>query len=481
MPVRTVPVRNPRTGEIDHEIAAADAAGVAEAASRLRSNQAAWRDLGVEGRVDVMKRWLAEFSKQAAAFGELEAIDTGGTHTSYAQGYITMANVQGWIEDAAEALRDAAGGARASATMPSVSVTAQLVPYPLTGIISPWNAPTMLALLDAIPALFAGSAVLWKPSEVTPRFVPTFFETVRAVPELAAVFDYVLGDAATGEALVQQADVVCFTGSVETGRKVAVACAQRLIPAYLELGGKDPAIVTASADLDRATTAILYGATYATGQVCYSTERIYVDRSVHDDFVDLLVTKAQQVRLSYDNPKAGHLAPFTFGPQAEAVMGHLDDAVAKGAQVLTGGKVEIHAGGKYMRPTVVTGVDHTMQIMRDETFGPIMPVMAYDDIAEAIALANDTEYGLTASVLAGTAEEATGIGEQLNAGSIFLQDTFLTFGKARTIGTHAFGNSGVGGGRTGKDSILRFVRKKALMLQNGEPTSILDNWYEERD
>src|SRR5690606_34309854 len=124
-------------------------------------------------------------------------------------GFITMANVQGWIEDA-EAALESASVRRTSATMPSVEVSTQLVPYPLVGIISPWNAPTMLGLLDAIPALFAGSAVLWKPSEVTPRFAPFFFETVRAVPELAAVFDYVLGDAATGQALSGTADVVCF-------------------------------------------------------------------------------------------------------------------------------------------------------------------------------------------------------------------------------------------------------------------------------
>ena len=152
--------------------------------------------------------------------------------------------------------------------MPTVELEAQLVPYPLVGVISPWNAPLMLALLDAVPALFAGSAVLLKPSEVTPRVIETLFETVRAVPELAEVFDYVTGAGEVGQAVIAEADLICFTGSVPTGRKVAVACAEKLIPCFLELGGKDPAVVTETADLDRAATAGLRGADSATGQVC---------------------------------------------------------------------------------------------------------------------------------------------------------------------------------------------------------------------
>src|SRR5690606_16307037 len=150
------------------------------------------------------------------------------------------------------------------------------------------------------------------------------------------------------------------------------------------------------------------------------------------------------------------------------------------ATVVTGGQVETHDGGRYMRPTVLTGVTHDMTIMREETFGPTLPVMAYRDVDEAVALANDSAYGLTASVIAGTEEEATAVGRRLNAGSVFLQDTFLMFGKGRTVGTTAFGCSGLGGGRTGPESILRFVRRKAVMVQHAEPESIVDNWYEER-
>lgn len=476
---RTIPVRNPRTGEYDLDIEAASAEEVASKAARLRENQEAWSALGLERRIAVMQRWLEAFLPFAAEFGELEAIDTGGTHTSYVQGFITVEAIKGWIEDAADAVASATITGP-SQTMPTVDVQTQLVPYPLVGVISPWNAPTMLAMIDSIPALFAGCAVLWKPSEVTPRFVSAFFDTVRQVPELAAVFDYVLGDGPVGQQLVAESDMVCFTGSVPTGRKIAMACAERLIPCFLELGGKDPVIVTETADIDRATTSVLHGGVYASGMVCFSIERVYVHESIHDAFVRELVRKAKLVHLNDDNPKAGHIGPFTFAPQAEVVTSHIEDARAKGAAVLTGGIVEDHGGGLYMRPTVLTGVDHSMAIMQEETFGPCLPVMGYHDIEEAITLANDTVFGLTASVIAGTEIEAMEIGKRINAGTIFIQDTFLMSGKGRTIGTNAFGFSGVGGNRTGKDGILRFFRRKALLIQHGEPADIMNEKFEER-
>ncbi|AJP71374.1 aldehyde dehydrogenase family protein [Sphingomonas hengshuiensis] len=473
---RHLSVRNPRTGAIDFQLAVTPPASVAEKARCLRANQPGWAALGLDGRIAVMRRWLGEVARRADAIAAADAEDTGGCHTSYLQGFITMGNIGGWIEDAAAAL-DRAAFAGPSRAMPQVEVRTQLVAYPLVGVISPWNAPMMLALLDAVPALFAGSAVLLKPSEITPRFIEPLFESVRAVPELAAVFDTAMGDAETGQAVIAASDLVCFTGSVPTGRKIAIACAERLIPCFLELGGKDPAIVTAAADLERAATAVLRGAVHATGQVCFSIERVYVDHSIHDAFVARLVEKAGEVRLNADDPRAGHLHPFTFAPQAAIVAAHLADAVAKGATILTGGDVEEIGGGLYMRPTIVTGVTHDMRLMREETFGPIVPVMAYQEIDQAVALANDTDFGLTASVIAGSAEEAMAIGERVNAGSVFLQDTFLTFAKNRTIGTNSFGFSGLGGSRTGPESILRFVRRKALLTQHGPVADIRNDHH----
>ena len=469
-------VRNPRTGEPDFRLAVSNSREIAAKAARLRNNQTAWEALGVEGRCGVMARWLGAVKGRATDIGEADAVDTGGCHTSYLQGFITMGNIAGWLADAPKAF-EALKWQGMSTSMPTVEIESQVVAYPLVAVISPWNAPLMLALLDAVPALFAGSAVLLKPSEVTPRVIATLFETVREVPELAAVFDYVTGPGEVGQAVIGEADTVCFTGSVPTGRKVAVACAERLIPCNLELGGKDPCVVTASAVLERAATAVLRGADYATGQVCYTVERVYVHESVHEAFVAKLVERAAAVRLNADNPRAGHIGPFTFAPQAEIVMRHLDDAVAKGATILTGGEIEDIDGGLYLRPTVLTGVTHDMLIMRDETFGPCIPVMAYADADEAIRLANDTQFGLTASVIAGDLAEAKAIGRRINAGGIFLQDTFLTFAKLGTFGSDSFGCSVYGSPRIGPESLRRFLRRKSLLSQHGEVADIQNDHH----
>ena len=469
-------VRNPRTGEADRTLRISSRSEVADKAARLRRAQPAWEALGIDGRCGVMARWLGVVKARAADIGEADAVDTGGCHTSYLQGFITMGNIGGWLEDAPKAF-DALKWQGMSTSMPTVEIESQVVAYPLVGVISPWNAPLMLALLDAVPALFAGCAVLLKPSEVTPRVIETLFETVREVPELAAVFDFVTGPGDVGQAVIAEADTICFTGSVPTGRKVAVACAERLIPCNLELGGKDPCIVTETADLERAATAVLRGAVYATGQVCYSVERVYVHERVHDAFVAKLVEKAEAVRLNADDPRAGHIGPFTFAPQAQIVQRHLDDAVAKGATVLTGGEVEDIGGGLYLRPTVLTDVNHDMLIMQDETFGPCIPVMAYGDTEEAIRLANDTHFGRTASVIAGDVEEAKAIGRRINAGGIFLQDTFLTFAKLRTFGSDSFGWSGYGAPRIGPESLRRFLRRKSLLTQQGEVADIQDDHH----
>jgi acyl-CoA reductase-like NAD-dependent aldehyde dehydrogenase len=361
-----------------------------------------------------------------------------------------------------------------SPVMPSVQVRSQLTPIPLLGVISPWNAPLMMSLMDAVPALLAGCAAIIKPSEVTPRFVGPILQTIRAVPELAEVLTFVVGDGQTGQQIIENVDAVCFTGSVTNGRKVAEACARRLIPAFLELGGKDPAIVTATADVERAAKAVVRGAIYNTGQVCYSIERVYVQEQIHDAFVDALVRECEKVKLNYPDRSQGHIGPFIFERQAATVDAHLDDALAKGAQVRCGGKSETLGGGLYMRPTVLTEVTHEMKIMRDETFGPVIPVMRYRTEAEGIALANDTTFGLSAAVISGDATEAERIAAQIDAGGISVQDTFLTFAKLRKIGTQSFKESGLGGSRTGPDSIMRFLKRKAILTNTAPPASITD-------
>jgi acyl-CoA reductase-like NAD-dependent aldehyde dehydrogenase len=339
------------------------------------------------------------------------------------------------------------------------------------GVISPWNFPVTLSLIDAVPALAAGCSVLIKPSEVTPRFIAPLRETLQAVPELAAVVGLVTGDGATGAALVDVVDAVCFTGSVPNGRKVAEAAARRFIPAFLELGGKDAAIVLEGADLDRATDAVLRAACMATGQACLSIERIYVARAVFDEFVSRLVDKARAIGINHPDIATGQLGPLIFGRQADIIDAQLDDALAKGARILCGGKTENLGGGRWCRATVVVDVNHDMQLMTEETFGPIMPVMPFDDVEQAVALANDSTFGLSAAVFAATLDAARAVAARLNAGGISLNDAGLTY-QTYEAEKNSFGYSGLGGSRMGPGSILRFVRKQAYLMQTGAPARL---------
>ena len=470
---RTLAVRNPRTGEIDFHITPPTGEEIAATCRRLREGQRRWAKRPLDERIEAMSAWAREIQKNSAAIAEADGIDTGFSDTSRASPFIVALSIRGWCEDVKQIL-ERAQISGPSPVMPTVQVRSQLTPIPLLGVISPWNAPLMLSLMDAVPALLAGCAAIVKPSEVTPRFVTPIMETIRAVPQLAEVLAFVVGDGQTGQQIIENVDVICFTGSVANGRKVGEACARRFIPAFLELGGKDPAIVTGSANVEHAAKAVVRGAIYNTGQVCYSIERVYVQEQIHDAFVDALVHECEKVKLNYPEPSQGHIGPFIFERQATTVDAHLDDALAGGARLRSGGKSEKLGGGLYMRPTVLTGVTHEMKIMQEETFGPVIPVMKYRTEEEAIALANDTTFGLSAAVISGDATEAERIAEQIDAGGISVQDTFLTFAKLRKIGTHSFKESGLGGSRTGPDSIMRFLKKKAILTNTAPPAGITD-------
>lgn len=424
---RKLAVRNPRTGQPDLEIEVADRAAVAAKAAKLRAAQPAWAAMPPEERCKVMGRWAALVGgKYRQAIIDADSHDTGYCEISRIAPDMMLGILGGLIASAPAQLKGALreGVARAN---PDISYSSLLKPYPLVGVISPWNAPTMLSMIHAIPPLFAGCAVLLKPSEVTPRFTGPLFDSVSEVPELAAVFDFIHGDGETGQALVEEADYISFTGSVPNGRKVAEACGKRMLPYDVELGGKDPLIVMAGANLDHAVSATIRGAVSATGQVCFSIERIYVQDTIHDEYVAKLVERAKRIELNDQDPMGGHIGPFTGPRQAAIVTEHLADALAKGADIVEGGPPFQIGGGDYMRPTVLTGVTHAMKIMREETFGPVMPVMAWHDIEEAIALANDTDYGLSAAVIGPDIETATAVAERIDAGKVSVQDAFLTF------------------------------------------------------
>ena len=464
---RLLDVRNPRTGETDYRIAAAGGGTVAAAAQRLREAQPAWAARPLDERLSVLDEWVAAVSRHRHGLLEALVADTGRHFVSSAEIAGLPGTVARWSRLAPELLAEPLQ----SSSVPGISYRIRLVPIPLVGAISPWNFPLTLSLIDAVPALAAGCAVLVKPSEVTPRFVAPLSEALAEVPALDAVLGFVQGDGATGAALIDNVDAVCFTGSVATGRKVGVAAAERFIPAFLELGGKDPMVVLASAEPERAAATALRASVTATGQACQSVERVYVAREIFEPFLAELVAAARQVELNWPDIHEGHIGPLIFERQAETIRAQLEDAVARGAKIHCGGEIEHHGGGLWIRPTVVTGVDHGMALMREETFGPVIPVMPFDTVEEAVALANDTEFGLSAAVLAGSLDEAEAVGRHLEAGAVSLNDGALTaqFYEAEK---DSFKYSGLGGSRMGPAGMRRFLRRRALIRQENEPATI---------
>ena len=458
---KQIPVRNPRTGRTDYEITALDAAAVTEIADRLRAAQPSRAGRPVEHRIAVLAAFKEAVARRRDELVRLLEADTGRHQVSVLEVDAVLSGIDRASGFAAEVFESADLAATGD---PSVRTTGDLVAYPVVAAISPWNFPLQLALIDAVPALLAGSAVILKPSEMTPRFIPALRECVAEVAGLGDVFAVVEGDGATGAAMIEAANAVCFTGSVGTGRAVARAAAERFIPAFLELGGKDPAVVTASADLDSAASAILWGSTINSGHACMSIERVYVDRRVADEFVETLASKAERVRLAHPEPADGDIGPIITGAQVDTLREQLDDAVARGAEIRTGGEIELIDGGSYLRPTVITGVDHSMRLMREETFGPIIPVMAYDGADEAVALANDTEFGLSAAVFAGTSEEALPIARRIDAGGVSVNDVCLT-GMVPEAEKNSFKMSGLGASRMGPPSVRRFLRRRALLVR----------------
>jgi acyl-CoA reductase-like NAD-dependent aldehyde dehydrogenase len=459
---RRLPVRNPRTGQPDHEIVPLDAAALGALATRLRRAQVAWSAAGPAHRAAVLNAWAAQLLAAPGAVVEALAADTGRFFLARNEIQSLRGMVAGYGALGPQVL--GAQAERASVAQ-GVAIDTQLVPYGIVGVISPWNFPFLLSMLDAVPALMAGCAVIVKPSEVTPRFIRPLMASIERVPELAGVFAFIEGDGATGAELIRHADIVCFTGSVATGRKVAEACAQRFIPACLELGGKDPMIVLASADPVRAASIALRASVQATGQACQSIERVYVERRIWQPFIEALVGAARRVELNYPDIHRGQIGPLIFDRQAEIIAAHLADARARGARVLTGGEIERHGGGCWLRPTVLVDVTHDMKVMTEETFGPVIPVMPFDTVDEAVALANDSVYGLSAAVI-GAEDEARTLAARLDVGAVSINDGGLTT-EAFDAEKNSFRLSGLGPSRMGASGILRFLRKRAVLIQRG--------------
>lgn len=441
-------VRNPRTGVYDYEIPDCNAAQIAQRCKQLRNHQDAWVRSGITNRIAVLQEWKqAIIINKELLIGALAA-DTGRT-------WETIAEID-WVIDSIDKW--------CATTKDFYEEYANWIPHQLVVIISPWNFPLALSMMDTIPALLSGATVLVKPSEITPRFIEVINRTILSVPGLQKILLFTPGDASVGAIMVGLADLVCFTGSVNTGMKISLAASKKLTPVLMEIGAKDPAIVLQGANLEVAATAILKGSTTNAGQNCLSFERVYVHESIHDELVDLLIEKTKALQLVTDDQHKGEIGPIIFEKQVLTINTHLEDAKNLGAIILTGSNAceQIH-GGFYCRPTIVVNVTHNMLLMKEETFGPIMPIMSFSTKEEVVELANATKYSLGAAVFAATDEEAEDIANRIHAGSISINESALT--AILHYGDHlSFNMSGIGGLRIGQENFSRFLKKRTIHL-----------------
>jgi betaine-aldehyde dehydrogenase len=343
------------------------------------------------------------------------------------------------------------------------------------GVICPWNFPILIALADAVPALLAGAAVAVKPSEHTPLATREIVRGWREDLAAPAVLDCLTGAAAAGAALVDETDFIQFTGSTRTGRKIAQRAAERLIPYSLELGGKDAMIVLADADLERAANGAVWGAMANNGQACTSVERLYVEEPVYDEFVALVAERVRGLRRgagrkSFD-ADVGALASES---QLAIVERHVSEALAAGARALVGGKRAEPPGASF-EPTVLVDVEQSMSCMREETFGPTLPVMKVRDADEAIRLANDSSYGLSASIWTRDRARGERLARRMEVGAVNVNDVFTNV-FAFPVPQAGWKQSGVGARLGGAHGVRKYCRPQAITATRLTPTSEL-LWY----
>lgn len=456
-PLRVV---SPATGELLAELPAAGRTEVEAAVAAARAAWPAWAALPLRERLRALKRWRRAVLDDPEVLRVL--VRESGKPRQEAEGIelLYFCELCRFVCSAARgALRSESRGSLLLAPRKTV---VHRVPLGVVGVVGPWNFPILNNAADALAPLAAGNTVVLKPSEVTPLTSLRMEELWRRAGNPPDVFRVVAGRGDAGAALVDLADGVMFTGAVSTGRKVAARCGERLVPCVTELGGKSPFLVLGGADLPRAARSAAWSSFFHSGQACIRTERILVEERVADEFERLFLAEVKALRQEPPDPDGGNehdLGAVTFPRQLEVVARQVEDAVAKGARVALGGKRRTDLAGNFHEPTVLVGATPEMEVFREETFGPLVPIVRVKDAAEALRLANDSHLGLNATVW-GPEAAARDLGRRIESGNVVVNGALLnyTMVSAPLGGVKA---SGVGV-RHGVEGIREWTRVRAV-------------------
>jgi succinate-semialdehyde dehydrogenase/glutarate-semialdehyde dehydrogenase len=453
-------VRNPATQETIGTLPNLTANQIAEAVVKAAAAQARWAPTPVRERLRILARFGDLLCDQKDAVAAVISREAGKPEAEAISTEILV------VLDTVKYLKDNLPGFLRPEPVPHGNPAMKLKrgqllrePYGVVGIISPWNYPFSVPSVQTLTALATGNAVALKPSEFTPFSSLELQRLLRAAGLDAELLQVITGDGAAGAALLSTGvHKVVFTGSVATGKRVAQAAAARLLPVVLELGGKDPMLVLEDADVDVASSAAVWGAFMNAGQTCLSVERCYVHESVYEKFLERCAEKTGKLRIGTSHPlrhqeagkgeirdgakdgapRVGHPEPkidpeIDIGPmiherQLQIVQAHVADAMARGARLLAGGKPLPELGPNFFAPTILADVDHSMTIMREETFGPVLPVRSFKTEDEAVALANDSEFGLAASIFTGNRKRGETLARRIDAGTVMVNDVLACFG-----------------------------------------------------
>jgi acyl-CoA reductase-like NAD-dependent aldehyde dehydrogenase len=465
---RQIEVQNPATGQVIASVNAVAPDEVPALVSRARSAQPGWEALGFEGRARILRRaqkWVLDNSDRVSRTIVSENgkayEDALLAEVAYAAGAFGF-----WAKNASKYLADE----RIRSSSPFVlgrKLVLRYAPVGVVGVIGPWNYPLTNSFGDCIPALAAGNSCVLKPASLTPLTSLFMAEGLRECGLPEDVFIVAPGGGEIGAELIDHVDFVMFTGSTEVGKKVMERAAKTLTPVGLELGGKDPMLVLADADLERAANAAVHYSMQNGGQTCISIERVYVEEPAYDDFVAKVEGKLRELRQGVPgDPGTVDIGAVTSPPQVDLIEGHVRDAVAKGARALVGG----HRGdgpGDFYEPTLLVDVDHSMECMTEETFGPTLPVMKVRDAEEGVRLANDSPYGLQASVWTRDAAKGERLARLIEAGVVCVNDAQVNY-VALELPMGGWKESGLGS-RHGADGIRKFTKKQALLVTRFAP------------